>query len=185
MAGSNSGTESSTRSRIVNSQISSILDYLESSMLAREIKSYITGSAMRDIFHPGKLLMRSDLFPSSTDGNLDLVESLRQDIVVATRLEAVRHFIKHNRAEVDAFSSSFSANFADMTLREFVTFAAKPKAEILAPLVAPLHDLLATYIDGRRRFAAFDALPPTLRTRYLKLFHEPVLIMRRDGNHCM
>ena len=134
---------------------------LEGAAANRSGSGYLSVADFEHALHPGKLMMRSDLFLD--DDGSDLVEQLRfrlgSDV---TRKHAVSHFLRYNKPEVSTAISDIASVINEV---EFLLVASRTASRALKPMLRPLQDVIISFITGRSsRTCLYDYLPIGLRT---------------------
>ena len=131
-----------------------LLSRLFSNMQFKSDGSFIQEDVFDDMFHPARLLMRTDL-------ETDSIERLREELNVTTKKLAIYHFIKVNRLEVRHAMLRMRNNTDELTT---ILLGARLTSVVrMSQFVRPLIEAVDTYIERRRRICLYDYLPYALR----------------------
>ena len=146
---------------------STALEKLLNGELSYRTSSFISLDDLVYHLNPGRLMMRTDVFVDR-DG-VDLVESLRRELDMATRLDAVRYFIKRNEPELTQALLSMHSTIQEMP---FAFIAARVQSSELRRIAAPLITTLINFMNDRKGRCFYDMMPSAFRdpARYDAIF---------------
>ena len=146
---------------------SSAVQKLLNGELSYRTSSFISLEDISNHLNPGRLMMRTDVFVDR-DG-VDLVESLRRELGMPTRLDAVRYFIKRNKPELTQALLSMHSTIQEIP---FAFIAARVHSSELRRIAAPLITTLINFMNDRKGRCFYDMMPSAFRdpARYDALF---------------
>ena len=114
-----------------------------------------------------RVLIDKELF--APEGRVDPIDILMRQLETEDRLTAVKHFIKHNQAELLVIKKKVDSNGLIRLMAVQLQ-----RTPLLQLLVAPLHNEVAKYIESRHNRCMYDYLPMEFRdpVKYDAMFTE-------------